>query len=313
MKKKVPENFLPDEIYEQSNFPTKRIISICLLFVFAGLFFNFPIKETIRGSFIKGINSFKACPISYEDIEGSFFLPKIIIKKPSISSICFKPASKNLNLNDVIIRPSIPSFYPPGVRLYASIKHDKSSIGIYPSMSWGQIDIKIPKSNINASLLAYLTGGNKYFEGDFSLEAAAVIKKQKLNKLQVKIKKKNLNIPQQNIQDFIIPKIPLGPFSLRGVLDRNMQFKIKPGQLILGDNSSPLHARFGGKVRIRNDNASMSSMEIYGEARIDKELLNEFIIIKTKLGREGPDGYYPLKLTGTLDNPRINGKSLLSF
>ena len=116
---------------------------------------------------------------------------------------------------------------------------------------------------------------------------------------------KNLSIPKQNISGFELPALNLNNFELKALLDAKNKLKVR--QLLLGDDLAPIQSEFQGDILIDQRNIGRSSLNLDGEVKFSNVLLeNPALQIFFNMflrGKESNNGYYNLKISGTLSSP----------
>ena len=297
------ENTLDDSIYDKENVPFQRIILTALILIPLGFILNFPLKGIIRSLVLSGLSNNTACPVLYSDVEVSYFFPKIIIKNPTITKACINALEENLNLDDIIIRPHLPSLKVLGIRFSVNLKKDKTNIYMYPVIGLGKILITIDDSTIHSDTISYFTGGLDLFDGTFNLNLSTQIENQQLQTTSIKLESRDLYIKESNVSNFIIPQIPLLDFSIRATLNADMTLRVAPGQLIIGNKNSPIFTSLGGTINIRKDHFASSNIDMTGEMILTNKFLDLFPIIRLKIPNISPTGNYIFLARGPLLSP----------
>jgi len=297
------ENTLDDSIYDKENFPFQRVILTAFILIPLGFILNFPLKGIIRSLILSGLSNNTACPILYSDVEVSYFFPKIIIKNPTITKACINALEENLNLDDIVIRPHLPSFKVLGIRFSVNLKKDKTNIYMYPVIGLGKTLITIDDSIIHTDTIAYFTGGLDLFDGTFTLNLNTQIENNQIKTTSIKLESRDLYIQESNVNNFIIPQIPLLDFSIRATLNADMTLRVAPGQLIIGNKNSPLYTNLGGTINIRKDHFASSNIDMTGDMILTNKFLDLFPIIRLKIPNISPTGNYTFIARGPLLSP----------
>lgn len=300
--KKLSENHLSEEIYNNRKFTMWKSILVLTLCFIIGFLFHFPFRESISKIVTAQINSIRSCPITFEEMDISFLFPKVTLVNPSVSGRCIKKPGRNLQFDSIAVGISGPSFYPPGIKFNITMIKGETKLYAYPSVSFSKTVVKITDDSIiDATSLADLFEGKQYFNGSFSLESIITINSGKISDAKFNLKSNNLEIPAQNISGFNVPSIPLKTFSLLGTYNKN---KLKINSFIFGTPDSPISGEIKGNVKINKITPAFSKLDLTTEIKFSENFLDSFAIIKMLLSGNPPrGGFYHFKLTGTFANP----------
>lgn len=300
-KLKKKDNEIDSEIYAQKSLALWKYIIGSILLIFFGFFFNYPLEKTIKNTLVKNLSSLKSCPITFQDIELSYFLPKVIITKPVISGRCFNQAQGSLSLNDLTIHLSGPSFYPLGLKFSVDIKKGLSKINLYPLIGIGKVVLKVEKSVLSSDLISEIAGSNPV-EGTLAIDALVEMGSKGLSDLKFHVQSKNLAIPSQNLQGLDLPHLNIGTLSLKGEYDGKKVFKVD--NFILGNDLSPIVGQMKGNINVNKYNMAFSTLDLNGEVKFTPEFLNDFSILNLLLGGKNQEnGFYKVRLGGSLMKP----------
>jgi len=299
MKNKIQYNEITDEIYGKRNIPYFKISLLSIFLIFLGFSLNFPVKNIIIQQVSKALQSNPSCPIMYDEIDVSFFLPKIILKKPIISGRCFKKPAESLKLKNIKISLTGPGFSPLGIKLHALVKAGKTSLNLYPTVSFGSYFLRIDKTKIDSSLINKLTGINNLFSGNLALTSNLSLEKTGPKDGKLLLKSKNLKIPSQNIHGFNVPELNIGNFLLKAVLKDPKKLQIN--DLIIGNEESPIIATFKGSMKLNKYNIAFSEVDLVGEVKFSQKLLSEIPLGLFLPAKKPENGFYKLKLKGPLN------------
>lgn len=302
---KEPDNNLAEEVYTRSRLPLKVIIPFLVLIPIVGFLANFPLSSILTDVVTKNLKNLNSCPIQFEKIETSFFLiPKVIIKNPSVSGICFKMPGQDLKFNDVVITFRGPSFYPPGLKFHAALEKDKTKLHLYPAISYNRMILKVDNTTIDSDILNNFMKEKNYLKGQFELEALIDFNFQKVTDAQVLVKSKNLLVPGRNIGGFVFDTLDIGYFLLK--VSKGTSEKIFINDLVAGSSKGPLSAKFNGEIVANEYNFSFSNLSLKGELAFSKSILADekygflsFIFGNYKV----KDGAYQIQIGGTLEAP----------
>lgn len=305
VKLKVQPNELPEEIYSQNKVFFIKVIIASLTLFFLAFCFNFPLGKIIKSHVEKAISSNRSCPISYDELKIEWFLPKIVIKKPVVSGVCFNNPSSTLKLKDLFIKVESPSFWPLGLKLHAKVKHQFSVLNIYPTIGLTTHAVKIEKSSISHDTLTAILGPKSLkFTGDIEIESILNFKGKSVTSGDVFVNSENFNIPTQNVRGLDLPGLPISIFQLKASVNAKNLLDIK--DIRVGDANSPILAEVDGKVKLNPHNISNSTLDVNGDIKFSNKFLEEFGILNIMLGGKTPTekGFYKFKLQGRLSAPK---------
>ncbi|WP_127717301.1 type II secretion system protein GspN [Halobacteriovorax sp. HLS] len=305
VKLKVQPNELPEEIYEQSRLTITKIVIAAVVLFFLAFFFNFPISKIIKTSVVNALATNRACPITYDDLRIEWFTPKIILKKPVISGVCFNNPGGMMKLNDLALSLQMPSVWPIGLKFHTKIKHKLTVLNIYPTIGMNRQVIKIDKSSIShETLLALLGKKSLKFSGDFEIEALVNINQGNLTSGDVIISSTNLNIPPQNVAGLVdLPALPISQLQIKSSVNAKNLIELK--DIRIGNSNSPIIALIDGNIKLNPHNTDNSTLDLVGEVKFSQTILESFALLNAMLsGRQPSDkGFYKFKVGGRLSSP----------
>ncbi len=302
--KKFPENHLEPEIYiAKDGKGFKRWLLVVVLF-FATFVFTFPFEKTLLGFVEKVITSQRACPISYEKIELSYFMPGINFKNPTISGNCFQKPGNDLALDKLAVTFAGPNFSPFGVRFKALAETEQSHIEAYPAVGFSGRVVRITDTKIGADILSTLTGMD-LIVGELDIDGLVELAGNQVSSAKLKIESKSLKTSMTNIAGFLLPPMNLGSLLVLSELDASGKLFIE--KLTLGSANSTLAANFKGDLTLNRYNMLYSNADLTGEVRFSDEFFEAIPIVKLLLqGKQPTDGFYKLELKGPLGQTRPN-------
>jgi type II secretion system protein N len=302
--KKIPENFIMPETYNPPKGKGfKRWLMILALFVFAFLW-NYPFKKTLINQVELVIASQKSCPVSYDEIDLTFFMPGVDFKKPVISGICFQKPSESFPLKNLRLSFAGPNFSPLGIRFKLLAESENSRIEAYPAIGIGQQVIRIADSKIGEDLINSFSGLD-LIQGSLNIDGLMEMAQNQIVSGKFRIQSTQLDTKMTNISGFNLPALDLGALSLLLELDAAGKMYIE--KLTLGSNDSSIAANFKGQLTLNRYNILFSNADLNGEIRFSEELYQAIPIIKMLLqGKETTDGFYKLEIKGPLGQARPN-------
>ncbi len=301
INKQTPENILDNKIYELEHIKQYKLLLTTIFLFLLGLLFNFSFKSTLRQMIHHNLVANQQCPMSYQNLDVSLFLPKISISNLSISGSCLQLPTGNLELPRVEVQFRGPSFYPPGIKLKLQATQENSEINVYASISFSKILLKIEETTITEKTINSLSGRPLAIQGSFDVTSLITLSNMNLEEAQFLIKSKNMLIPPQDFNGLTIPSLPIGVISAKGRYSSN---NINIENVIIGTDSSPITANLYGKINVNRQVLPQSLIDIDGEIKFSESFISDFAILTLFLGgKTAENGFYKIKLSGTLANP----------
>lgn len=307
-RKRIQYNELNNDIYGPKYWSRPKLIALGAVLLLFGFIFNFSLEDKINKWLILSLSSNQACPIIFEKVELSYFPPRIIIKNPVILGSCFGQINNKLSLQNIKISLHSPSFYPPGVKMHASIVAGKTSINIYPVVSPFSQYIEIEDSKIDSQLFAAMTSENiSPVSGTLSIEGFFKLSSGILEDGQLSIKSNNFYLPAQNIKGFEMTLINLKHLSIRTHFSNKTTMQID--HIEIGQTGTPIVLRLKGNLNINPNNFMSSQLQLAGPLHLSNYILVNFSFIKLFLPPENTSGTYQMRINGPLGNlgpPQFN-------
>lgn len=300
-KKRIQYNELSEEIYGPKYWTKPRLIFTAIILLFFGFLFNFSLEEKINKWLLATLSTNEACPIVFEKVELSFFLPKIIIKKPVILGSCFGQPQNKLSLRDVRVALHSPSFYPPGIKLHLSLTEGRTEVNIYPTISPFSQYIDIENTRIDTNIFAAMSADNKsVVGGTLDIEGSLKMVSGTLEDGRLQIKSKNFHLPAQNIKGFEMTLLNLKNVDIRAHFTNKSTMQID--QIEIGQPGAPIELKLKGNLLINPVSFIDSRLQLSGPLKLSNFILVNFSFIKLFLPQENTSGTYQMKINGTLGN-----------
>lgn len=303
--KKIKENKVAPEHYLPIKTNKTKIIIFLTLLAFTGFITNFPFNEKIESFVQDRIKSIPNCPINYKDLQLEYIFPKIIIRDAKISSQCLGQTGQDIMIDELKININGLSHSPIGLSSSTTLKINQSKINIQHATSISRQNLIIENSNLDLTTLLPMLTNKIILNGNANISGSININDQIIDEAFLNIESSDIKIPPQSIMIFNIPaKLAIGALKLKASLNPKNQLKIE--HLILGDERSPLRASFSGTIYLLPKNIANSTIDLKGEFNLSEKLLNMpgFSLISTLLsGFDKKDGFYQIKIRGTLGNP----------
>ena len=213
MTKKGRETVLEQDIYSENPISRLHVLTLGIAGVVIGFLFNFPIKQAAVAISGKMLNPLRHCPIEYKRTSIGFFMPKINFISPKIDGACFGQGVSSLALDRITMGIRGISFVPLGLLFHGQVKSGKTTINIYPTISFFTHHIKIDQTIIDTSIADNFLD-REFIRGIFDLNGR--MKWSQLEELDFNIESKNLSIPAQDIKGLQIPLLSIGTLSFKG-------------------------------------------------------------------------------------------------
>lgn len=300
-RKRIQYNELNEEIYRPIYWTQTRLILVGIVLVIFGFLINFSLEDKINKFLQTTLSSNGACPILFEKAELSYFLPKVIIKKPVILGACFGQVNNKLPLKDIKIALHSPSFYPPGIKLHVSITEGKTNINLYPAISLFSQYIDIEETHIDSQIFAGMTVDNKSpIAGMLSVNGFIKLESGVMVDGQLSIKSKDFYIPAQNISGFEMTKLNLSHLNIQTHFTNKTIMQIDT--IEIGQAGMPIELKLKGNLLINPTVFINSNLQLSGTLHLSNYILVNFAFIKIFLPAENSTGTYQMKINGPLGN-----------
>lgn len=301
-RKRIQYNELNEEIYGPKYWTKSRLILTGVVLLLFGFLFNFSLEEKINKLLIAKLSGNEACPIVFEKVELSYFLPKVIIKKAVILGSCFGQPNNKLPLQDVIIAFSSPSFYPPGIKLHVYIKEGKTEINLYPTFSPFSQYIDIENTKIDNKIFAAMSSdGKSLIAGTLIIEGTLKISSGTLEDGKLQITSKDFHLPAQNIKGFEMTLLNLKHLDISAHFTNKTTMQIN--HIEIGQPGSPIELKLKGNLIINPLSFINSELQLSGPLKLSNYFLVNFPFIKQLfLPAENTSGTYQIKINSPLGN-----------
>ncbi len=301
-RKRIQYNEISEETYAPKYWTKARLILIGIVLLFFGFLVNFSLEERVNKYLQTTLGSNAACPIQFEKIELSYFLPKMIMRRPVILGACFGQYANRLEFKDIKVAFHSPSFYPVGLRLHIEALTGRSKINLFPVVSLFSQNVKIENTIIDTQLFAPMTQMNlSPVSGSMSVAGFLEFKSGKINDGELQIVSKNFSLPSQNIQGFELTQLNLN--TLRIFAKFNGPDTLTIEEIKLGETKAPVELTLKGTLKLNHENIMASNLTLSGPLKLSEYMLVNFAFLKLFLPANNTSGTYTLKINGPLGNP----------
>lgn len=298
---RIPEGQTSPVVYQGSNsFFAKIGIASFAAFVLA-ILFNFPLEKNILTVVEGQLAKNRACPLQYSGISLGYFLPKIIFDDVVVPGSCFKNPSASINLDSLVARISMPSFWPVGIKAKVTAMSDDLQLNIFPRLAIGGHAVQVEDTRIKGNFISKLLPMKVNINGNMDIQGHFEFKGQNIESGNFLLKSEDFSLPAQSIGGIPLPTLNFRKLELAGTQTKK---KIHFKAIRLGSRNSPLIAEFKGSITLNAGNINYSTLDLEGKVKFSDELLNEISLIRLLLnGKKQKDGFYFLQLTGSLMRP----------
>lgn len=297
------ENSIEENDYALPPISKVKWAMLLILTIILGFFLNFSFSERIENLIRLNLTKNPGCPINYKEAKFELFFPKVILKNIVMPGRCFSSSNQRaLELKQLALNFIGPSFSPLGLNFSIKTNLEKSKIISKQTLGATTQIINTSGTVLDLGTLTQIMGMSFKMLGEVETNTLIQIEHSKINNAKFLLKSKTFFIPGQKLESFEIPNLNLKNFVMKGIYDRTGKLHID--DLVLGDKGAPLYANLKGDIFINNLSIGDSRLDLKGEIIFSPEFLESFAILKLFLAQfSQKDGYYQIKLGGTLKSP----------
>ncbi|MBY0518013.1 MAG: type II secretion system protein GspN [Bacteriovoracaceae bacterium] len=279
------------------------VAGVILSFMFAFLLY-FPFEKKIETLVKSQLATLPGCRANFNSLHFEFFLPKVVLTDIQLPASCLG-GSNPIKLPRMALKFYGPSFSPFGLAFKMETELSGHEVGIHYAAGTSVQMINIQEPELPISALRSVLPMLPKIEGTVDLNVKVAVEGKNLNDLKILIQSQNLVVPAQNLTDFKIPRLALGNLSLKA--ESKGPRKIGIQEFILGKPEAAIRAKFSGTIDLATGAIAYSPVNMKGEAAFSEEFLQSFPILNLMLPQfTQKDGFYQIKLGGTLGNIRPN-------
>lgn len=291
-----------NEINYKSKIRMLLLIPLLLvLFVFAFLSF-YPVGDKVKG-LIKTAFKGQGCNPDFRSINMEWLMPKIVVSDLSIPASCLDRMGEPLRFSQLTINYHLINFAPFGLPFRIDTTFEGQDLSVYFVQGIGSQLIRIKDQSLDLGRLQPLLGDSVKLAGRVTVDMSMEMSQQSMTDLSLKAQSKNFQIPPQSIQGFTTPPLKVNEFFLEANSISPSQLKIE--KLILGDTDAPMRANFKGTISLQQGNTNMSPLDLNGEVAFSQSFRQALPLIDMMFQSfSQKDGFYQIKLGGTLGQPR---------
>lgn len=303
------EEFI-DRTIDDSDYPqplskkSKLVLLITFIFVMAFLL-SFPVMKILDTQIRSALASNRACPLDFESLDSSLFMPKVLMKNISVPAGCLSSSQKPFTIQDIAISFGGINFSPLSLvfNLNFEVFHTPLEIKITGSMSQQFIRIinnKIPLQRLTENLgqsfsSSVRMSGNMVLNGDIAL------KQLNPDVYKLSMLSEDFTLPGQNISGFVIDELDLRKFILEVKGKAN---NIEITQFQMGEAGKDVFLQGNGTISLDPADSSNSPIDLNLKLEPSSAFTEKFAVIKLLLANftTGPN-VYEFALKGTLAAP----------
>jgi type II secretion system protein N len=291
---------------DQVNYSTgihKVLLLAALLIAFCFAFLaNFPIEKKIEALVRTQIANVPGCLMNFERLRFEFFLPKVVLTDVNLPGSCFG-GSKPLKMRQMALHFQGPSFAPLGLALKMSMELNGIPLSINYAAGVNSQVFNIQEENFPIQALSEVLGSIPKMEGNVSMNAKVALGGQQIQEMKILVESQNIEVLPQTLSDIKIPRLAIGNLLLK--VESEGPRKLMLREFVIGKMDAPIRGKFSGTIDLVSGSMAFSPINIKGEAALSPDFLNSFPILNLMLPQfPQKDGFYQIKLGGTLGNPR---------
>lgn len=272
----------------------------CSVLFLIAFFWNFPIAANIDSLLRKQLKQIRGCNLDYNSVDTGIFFPKIILKDITLPSECFGRTTllPDLNIDQANLTFMGPSFSPLGITLLVSTKVAGQEFSFYLAQGLSSQVIKTSDEELNLGKLLKDLKVPLKAKGNIRVNFRAEVEQNRLESITLLAESSNLELPAQNLATLQTPELNLKNFLIK--INTPQKNKLNIEEMILGDQNSPVRAKFSGRV-----NLISKSLDLTGELAFSTKLKQQLPIVDLFFNNYSQkDGFYQLKITGPLSSPK---------
>lgn len=298
---RIPEAQSSPIIYQTNKtFITKIVLGSFGAFLLA-ILLNFPLEKNLLTIIEKQISKVRGCPLQYNSLSLGYFLPKLIFKDVTVPGTCFQKPGMNINLDSLVARVSMPSFWPIGVKAKVTALGEDIRFNAFPRLAIGGNAVQIEDSQIQGSFISNFLPIPLNINGNIDLQGNFEFSGQNVSSANFLLKSNDLSLPAQSVMSFPLPSLNFRKLEIAGTQTKK---KVHIKAIRLGDNNAPITAEFKGTITLNQQNPSFSQLDLQGKVKFSPDFLNSLSLLKLLLnGKAQKDGFYFLQLSGSLNRP----------
>lgn len=298
---RIPETQTSPKVYDVEKSFISKVVLASIGAFFLAILFNFPLEKNIIAIIEKQISKVRSCPLQYNGIELGYFLPKVIFKDVTIPGRCFQNPKASINVDQLVARVSVPSFWPIGVKAKVTALGDDLRLNIFPRLAIGGNAVQVEDTRIKGNFISHFLPIPLNINGNIDIQGNFEFKGKNIDTANFLLKSADLSLPAQSVKSFPLPTLNFRKLEIAGTQTKK---KVHLKALRLGDANAPITAEFRGNIALNQSNMNFSQLNLQGKVKFSPEFLNNLSLLKLLLnGKKQKDGYYFLQISGTLARP----------
>lgn len=277
---------------------------ILLFFLFVAAFLNFyPISDKLKTIVKTQFKGMPGCNPDFDQIRMEWVMPKIVISDLVLPARCLNRDGEPMKFSHVTLNYNLINFSPFGLPFRLDTEFSGQPISVYFVQGIGSQMIRLKDQNLVLSRFQSLLGNDFKFAGAVTVDMSLLMKDNRLAELSFKAASKDLQIPSQSIQGFTMPNLKLNELYVEA--NSANPPRVTVDKLILGDTDSPMRANFKGRIDLQEGAIGFSPLDLNGEVAFSETFKNQLPLIDMMFSSFAQkDGFYQIRLGGTLNSPK---------
>lgn len=278
-------------------------ILISTLFVAAFLNY-YPISDQLKAFMKKNLQG-TACNPDYDEMKIEWLLPKLVVSDLVLPASCLGREGDSLKFAHLTINFQLISFAPFGIPFRIDTEMNGQPLSVYFVQGIGKRLVRLKDQALVLSRLQPLMGGKFKLSGNMTVDMSALLgSNNSLQELSFKAQSKDFQLPPQSIEGFTTPSMKVNDLYIEAASENPPRVTVS--KMIMGDTDSPMRANFKGRIDLQQGNMAFSPIDLSGEISFT-ENFKQTVPLVDLFFQSYPqkDGFYQIRLGGTLGQPRL--------
>lgn len=278
------------------------VILLALFLLFVGFLNFYPIGEEVRKQ-LKTAMQGSNCNVDYNELSLQVVLGKLMVTDLVLPASCFNREGQPITLSHLTINYHLISFLPFGLPFRIDTEVAGQALSFYYVLGFGEHTVRIKDQKISLTKIMPLIAPEVKIKGNVVVDLNMKTNNQGvMNSMTLQAESKDFELPAQSIQSvFTLPNLKIGELRLDAHSDTPPRIVID--KMVTGNTSSPIRSELKGYIDLQQGNVALSPISITGQVAFDKTI-SDTIPLDLFMGSFPIiDGFYQLKLGGTLGRP----------
>lgn len=283
--------------------PGKFFLAILCILVFLVTFImNFPMQKNVSKTLATALRSVPGCPITFSKSQLNYFPPGVEFSGFNLPARCFSGRT-SMNLDKLKLNVAGFDWLLFAPVFSFNTTYQRSKLVGLAAVTKGNQQLKLENSIIRLQDFKGFLPAGFDIQGDIKISTLVELTNGKIFNLNLNASSKNFKTGPSAISILQLPGLNIGNLQLRASTPTAKKLIVK--DFILGDPAKPIHGFFKGSLGLNGKNMKSSKLDLNGQFKLSDALLDELAIVSTFLtSYKKDDGYYHLKLGGTLGAPK---------